>query len=517
MNPRLRQSIVVALARLNSMRAGHPRLFSTSVLLTVALLMGLHFTFGERMFHPEMRLWDSSRFSKADLFDLEFFANKLEEPDALDRLSQYLRTNLSDTTTNALAIYRGGLDSHLQQALAEDLNHLIQRGSIYDSNFFAHVRLATETKDLLGQTAKLSAAQLTRLNRMLLQDAYPCCISKHLFWSERSFWMDLLLHSILPIALWCIWNSISFGRLDSLPLIAKLVLVICIGDIVFYLIPINLAKAEEAQLFHIKMPLEYWNWWTLWTSTVVVTGNVVMLRRWWLLLGFSGFSWAGRLATTPITWTRVLFGAAIVGSGLAGAWPVGIHIVLPRMAISPTTLSVAERYLITPRLKSDFRYITSTAQWSGTRVGVLIDHIELADQQRQNYYKTLNDFIFKEYVLSADIDQLALAELNWRRTLCEEFYPFLCKERDAVAAAHIVVRRLRERVGIDPEYSSRVGIETIWAQQMTDEAGFERIYVAALRSVGIAARLTENAQAELWTGNAWMIAPRPLGSLLPTK
>jgi hypothetical protein len=55
-----------------------------------------------------------------------------------------------------------------------------------------------------------------------------------------------------------------------------------------------------------------------------------------------------------------------------------------------------------------------------------------------------------------------------------------------------------------------VGVETIWTEQMTDEVGFERIYVAALRSVGIAARLNEQKQAELWTGKKWQTAPKPL-------
>jgi len=45
---------------------------------------------------------------------------------------------------------------------------------------------------------------------------------------------------------------------------------------------------------------------------------------------------------------------------------------------------------------------------------------------------------------------------------------------------------------------------------MTDETGFELLYVAALRSVGIAARLNEGQRAELWTGNAWQEAPRPI-------
>lgn len=122
----------------------------------------------------------------------------------------------------------------------------------------------------------------------------------------------------------------------------------------------------------------------------------------------------------------------------------------------------------------------------------------------------MNETIYQEFVLSPVVDRLPLSELDWRRTLWENFYPRVRRERDPALAAQAVVRYLRERVGIDPAYSYRVGVETIWTQQMTDENGFERIYVAALRSVGIAARLNAEQRAELWSGNAWHEAARPI-------
>jgi hypothetical protein len=51
---------------------------------------------------------------------------------------------------------------------------------------------------------------------------------------------------------------------------------------------------------------------------------------------------------------------------------------------------------------------------------------------------------------------------------------------------------------------------------LTDPVGFEKIYVAALRSVGIAARLNAGAQAELFADGKWQPAPRPIiDSFLP--
>ena len=54
------------------------------------------------------------------------------------------------------------------------------------------------------------------------------------------------------------------------------------------------------------------------------------------------------------------------------------------------------------------------------------------------------------------------------------------------------------------------GIETIWKNQITDEKGFERLYVATLRSVGVGARLNGEEAAEFWTGSEWKAAPPPL-------
>jgi hypothetical protein len=49
-----------------------------------------------------------------------------------------------------------------------------------------------------------------------------------------------------------------------------------------------------------------------------------------------------------------------------------------------------------------------------------------------------------------------------------------------------------------------------WRRQVTSPRGFEATYVAALRSVGVPARLDPNGHAEFWTGSAWQAASRPL-------
>jgi len=93
--------------------------------------------------------------------------------------------------------------------------------------------------------------------------------------------------------------------------------------------------------------------------------------------------------------------------------------------------------------------------------------------------------------------------------LWEEFYPRIRHESSPEDAAKIVVRHLRERVTIADQLNLPRDTPAIWLRQITDENGFEIIYVAALRSVGVPARLNSQHQAEFWDGTKWDNAPRP--------
>ncbi len=87
------------------------------------------------------------------------FAGKLASgPDAV---SVYLRGRLQDLTL---------------PALVKDLNQVIAGPSIYDKARFSKVTLRPETAKLLRQNP--SGQQLARLNKLLLEDAYPGELAK---------------------------------------------------------------------------------------------------------------------------------------------------------------------------------------------------------------------------------------------------------------------------------------------------------------------------------------------------
>jgi hypothetical protein len=117
--------------------------------------------------------------------------------------------------------------------------------------------------------------------------------------------------------------------------------------------------------------------------------------------------------------------------------------------------------------------------------------------------------MYQGFVLSPVITGNAAEPLNWRRPLWEEFYPLIRQTSSVEDAANIVVRHLRERITIAEDQNLSREVPTIQLRQITDEAGFQVIYVAALRSVGAPARLDVSGRAMLWDGGKWEAAPQP--------
>jgi len=135
---------------------------------------------------PAHQIQDPQTFSAGDVLDLQSFASKLNQP--AEALSAYLQTNLSAATEAALANYKGaGSDpAPLLTNLVQSLNSLVSGQSIYAPQRFAGMSLHPETQKLLALNP--SGPELLRLNRLLLDDAYPKEISRDGFgWSNSDF------------------------------------------------------------------------------------------------------------------------------------------------------------------------------------------------------------------------------------------------------------------------------------------------------------------------------------------
>ena len=212
-----------------------------------------------------------------------------------------------------------------------------------------------------------------------------------------------------------------------------------------------------------------------------------------------GLRWWG----TGLRWLAVILATA----ALAQTAP---HLVPPHLAVGERTLAIARKHLVGPKERSDFDFLAANPVWRGKPLKTLLEHVELAHYNRELINWKLDEQVYREFVLSAQIDPAADGGLNWRRALWENFYPRIRREQEPGAAAEIVVRFLRERVTVAQGSGLPSAVAESWQRQITSERGFEAVYVAALRSVGVPSRLGSQGRAELWTGAVWQAAPRPL-------
>jgi hypothetical protein len=291
--------------------------------------------------------------------------------------------------------------------------------------------------------------------------------------------------------------------------------------------------------------------WLFWLPAAVVAAGVLARRRAGAsrpadkthergmiidnLLSFIKFRWvfraAGRASSTSgETPDATLKRSEIMLRWLAvilATWALAetaIHLVTPRFYINDTTLSIARKFLVQPKEHADFENLASQSIWHNQRLKTLLEHVELAGYNRELINWQVDETNYQDFVLSPTIEPSTLnslpgqseatigqplTALNWRRPLWEEFYPRIRHESSPEDAAKIVVRHLRERVTIAALPDLPHDVSEIWLKQITDEAGFEIIYVAALRSVGVPARLDPHQRAEFWDGDKWRAAPPP--------
>lgn len=118
---------------------------------------------------------ESSFFTPADLTGAAGLAAKLKE--GADPVSKYLRGQFSSQTKQLLSAYGGGeVGAPLLKALVGELNRRLQDFGLYQPELFQHVSLSADTQSLLSE--EKSFTDLFRLNRMLIEDAYPDEIRK---------------------------------------------------------------------------------------------------------------------------------------------------------------------------------------------------------------------------------------------------------------------------------------------------------------------------------------------------
>jgi len=183
-----------------------------------------------------------------------------------------------------------------------------------------------------------------------------------------------------------------------------------------------------------------------------------------------------------------------------------LHLGLPQLAVSQRTLALTRQWLVPTKEKLEFEFLAAKPVWSGRPLRGLLQHAHLANYNRGLVNWKVDDSVYQSFVLSPEIDPAFDGEMNWRRRLWEFFYPRVRKETSLAAATEVVMRQVRERVKLVAAEDAPKTIGEMWRQERADDRGLEALGVAALRSVGIPARLSASGTAEFRDDRGWKTA-----------
>ena len=139
-----------------------------------------------------------STFEVKDIKNLDSFVLRMKDPQT--EIAKFVQSKLSPETMEKLEKFTGKPDEAkvLKKSIVTDLNSIIDSGtSIYNEQLFAGVSLSPETKKLLetkekpGTKAHIAKENTTRLNHLLLVEAFPGDINKRLKLYRRRYVFDL--------------------------------------------------------------------------------------------------------------------------------------------------------------------------------------------------------------------------------------------------------------------------------------------------------------------------------------
>lgn len=201
--------------------------------------------------------------------------------------------------------------------------------------------------------------------------------------------------------------------------------------------------------------------------------------------------------------SRTAWCAVIAAVGVSA-----FYLFAPYLPVSDKTIAIARQYLILPKERADFDFLADKPIWQGQTLKALLAQAELANYNRELINWRIGETNYRNYVLSPVIEPSSIfapqsSNLGWRRPLWESFYPLIRHESSPADAAKIVVQHLREDIAIVATKNAVYDITAIWQKRIADETGFQTICVAALRSVGVPARLNSQHEAEFFDGNNW--------------
>jgi hypothetical protein len=77
-----------------------------------------------------------------------------------------------------------------------------------------------------------------------------------------------------------------------------------------------------------------------------------------------------------------------------------LQFISPRLPISERTLAIVRKHLVAPKERSDFELLAAKPFWAGRRLRTLLEHVELANYNREFINWKLDQQVYQQFVLS---------------------------------------------------------------------------------------------------------------------
>ena len=255
-----------------------------------------------------------------DFLSLPDFISKIRKPK--DPVSIYLNSRLSKPSLLSLEnletyqekeyrpenLRHNALDA-VQLALLEDLNKTLEDKSLYSEARFAGIPMRDSTKKLVEIKAKLEGAGLMRLNRALLEDAYPAELSKNRF--HKGAVASQAIGGFRNISAWSLWPGATVLVVGGLLALAFQWRSLARTFASIFTSLSGKKDGPKGALDHLEIPM------TWFIIGVVITGILVIALLTWL---FEIHWWMGLIA---VLMTFFLAAVAARAGAEIGINPIG--------------------------------------------------------------------------------------------------------------------------------------------------------------------------------------------------
>lgn len=190
-----------------------------------------------------------------------------------------------------------------------------------------------------------------------------------------------------------------------------------------------------------------------------------------------------------------------------GALPICFVLNSPWFDALPSKRGVSD---LPQEIRQPLREVPSESQSHEAASAASLRRLRISCYNRGLVNWRVTDEDFASYVLPQEIGENGKISEISRDLLWMNCYPRVRKSPDTRSAAEIIVLFLRQRITI-VEHSPGFQSATVsWQSGSADKAGFDAIYLASLRSVGIPCKRDAHGWVRILETSGWSIAPAPL-------